>query len=83
MSNNILHPNLSRKEKAIIMDLTNHTLEYLDQYHFKIQSMTNKKSSYLITLDDKGNAFSCSCPDHNYRLVTCKHMLLFDKVMNT
>ena len=39
----------------------------------QITSFTNTNTEYDVTVE-RGQAVSCTCPDHQYRHRTCKHM---------
>ena len=38
-----------------------------------VKSETSNKH-YFLTIDESGHAVDCTCPDHQYRQRTCKHM---------
>lgn len=74
-------PSLSREEKAKIMSLCDYSFSLVDVNHIAVQSMRNKKTSYVVSINSEGIAESCTCPDHNQRLVTCKHMHFTDNLV--
>lgn len=42
-----------------------------------IKSFTSN-AQYFLTINEQGEAVDCSCPDHQYRNRTCKHMTSLD-----
>lgn len=54
------------KEIALKSDLIR-----VSDYHYKVQSQTTNRKYDVIKTD---NVWHCSCPDHIYRHVCCKHI---------
>lgn len=74
---------MTRQEKSIIMDLTNTEIATIDPEHIKIKSM-GKKHDYIITLDNRGLAISCTCNDFTFRghlIGSCKHMIYINNLI--
>lgn len=46
------------------------------QFKFKIRSTTDKDKFYEVDVDIK----VCNCPDFNFRLIKCKHILAIEFV---
>lgn len=47
----------------------------LSDYHYHVHSQTTKRDYDVIKVSDK---WICSCPDHTFRHVCCKHIHAVD-----
>ncbi len=62
------HPHLSREELGRLLQ---NNVERVDEFEYKIKS-TSSNEIYQIISTELG--WICSCPDHMYRGVKCKHI---------
>ena len=74
---------MNRQEKAQIMGLCDYGFRFLDQFHLTVQSMSNRKINYIVTLMKKAWPKDCTCPDNSIRGNNCKHMIFTDNLVST
>jgi predicted nucleic acid-binding Zn finger protein len=57
----------------------NGLIERVSASSFMVHSQTSNRE-YVVSLN--GKAWSCSCPDHQYRHVECKHIHAVEALMD-
>lgn len=60
---------LTRSQRAMQIERRTSRTWTVANIGIRIPSQSKRGVSYNTSLD------GCSCPDHTYRLITCKHML--------
>lgn len=63
----------TREMKALAIAGMQEHIKRIDGYSYKVKSQTND-SWYDVRFQPKPIGWTCSCPDHVYRKVECKHI---------
>lgn len=60
-----------RQEKGKIIAEKNNQIKRIDSNHYKVKSQSTNNEYDIISTE---SGLSCSCPDHQFRKVCCKHI---------
>jgi len=61
----------ARRQQGELIDQTKGSIKKLDESNYVVNSQSGK-GSYNVQLTESG--FVCSCADHVYRGIKCKHI---------
>jgi transposase-like protein len=60
-----------REKKGKIIAEKNDQIKRINEHHYTVNSQSSEKIYDIISTE---SGFSCSCPDHTFRKVCCKHI---------
>jgi transposase-like protein len=67
--------NLTREEKGHNLTFVKGAIKRLDEHTYTVRSQSGD-GSYVVVAMESG--WKCSCPDHSYRHVKCKHIIAIE-----